>query len=101
MAAEDDSMASTTVSISLPEDLVAEIDKQVGEDARSAFVLDSTRSVLRRRKLDAFLADDEPAWKDEDHPDLVAMGTYAWVRQLREESDRRPALNPPYCEDEE
>lgn len=46
----------------------------------------------RRRKelLLAFLASDEPAWRDEDHPDLVAMGTYAWVRKLRAESRAVP-----------
>jgi hypothetical protein len=43
----------------------------------------------RRRKelLLAFLACEEPVWRDEDHPDLVAVGTYAWVRALRDESN--------------
>jgi hypothetical protein len=42
----------------------------------------------RRRKelLLAFLAREEPAWRDEDHPDIVAVGTYAWVPALRDQS---------------
>jgi hypothetical protein len=42
---------------------------------------------LNKRKLLAFLRNDEPAWKDEDHPELKD-GTAAWVRSLRQESDR-------------
>jgi hypothetical protein len=38
-----------------------------------------------RERLLAFLRDPEPAWKDEDHPELVAMGTAAWVRAMRQE----------------
>ena len=40
----------------------------------------------RRELLLAFLNREEPAWRDEDHPDLVALGTYGWVRALRGES---------------
>jgi hypothetical protein len=40
----------------------------------------------RKELLLAFLASDEPVWRDEDHPDLVAVGTYAWVRALRDQS---------------
>jgi hypothetical protein len=29
------------------------------------------------------------SWKDEDHPDLKEKGTYQWVRELREEADKR------------
>jgi hypothetical protein len=40
----------------------------------------------RKELLLTFLANDEPVWRDEDHPDLVALGTYGWVRALRGES---------------
>jgi hypothetical protein len=40
----------------------------------------------RKEQLLAFLAREEPAWRDEDHPELVAVGTYAWVRALRDQS---------------
>jgi hypothetical protein len=37
----------------------------------------------RNELLLAFLNSEEPAWRDEDHPDIVALGTYEWVRALR------------------
>jgi hypothetical protein len=58
-------MAGRSVTISLPEDLVAAIDKQVGED----------------------------------HSELAAMETYAWVRQLLEEWIGR--ITPYDCDQNE
>jgi hypothetical protein len=43
---------------------------------------------LNKRKLLAFFSNEEPAWKDADHPELKD-GTVAWVRGLRQESDSR------------
>lgn len=99
-------MSAKTVAIALPEELIDEIDKEVGAENRSTFLAQALRERLRRhRGLIQWLRKDEAVWKDEDHPDLVAMGTNEWVRQLREESESRPALNPPYArpdsEDEE
>jgi hypothetical protein len=51
------------------------------------FIEQSTDDERQRRELLlAFLAREEPVWRDEDHPDLAAVGTYAWVRALRAES---------------
>ena len=72
--------------IVLPDDLLQEIDAAVGPRGRSAFLVDTARAELRRRRLLAFLKDEQPAWKDEDHPEL-AGGTVAWVRSLRHEGD--------------
>jgi hypothetical protein len=44
--------------------------------------------AARRSKLLRFLESDTPAWKDADHPEL-AHGAAAWVRALRQESDKR------------
>jgi hypothetical protein len=71
----------------LPEDLVREIDALVGPRGRSAFLVETARDAVRRKKLLEFLNSDEPAWKDEDHPEL-AEGAAEWVRKLRAESDR-------------
>ena len=46
-----------------------------------------SEAVANRERLLAFLRSDEPAWKDEDHPEL-AQGTYQWVRALRAEAPR-------------
>jgi len=71
----------------LPEDLVREIDALVGPRGRSAFLVETARKEVRRQKLLEFLKSDEPAWKDEDHPEL-AEGAAKWVRRLRAASDR-------------
>jgi len=73
--------------ILLPEDLVQEIDALVGPRGRSAFLVETARKEVRRQKLLEFLNSNEPAWKDEDHPEL-AEGAAKWVRRLRAESDR-------------
>ncbi len=81
-------MATSRAHIVLPPDLMEEIDAVVGPRGRSAFLVETAKAELRRRKLLAFLANDEPAWKDEDHPELAA-GTAEWVRNIRSDSDER------------
>jgi hypothetical protein len=74
--------------ILIPADLLREIDAIAGPRGRSAFLLETAREEVRRRKLLRFLESDEPAWRDADHPELQ-NGSAAWVRQLRSESERR------------
>lgn len=74
--------------ILLPEDLLREIDAIVGQRGRSAFLVETARQEVRRRKLLSFLESQESVWKDEDHPELAA-GAGTWVRQLRRESELR------------
>jgi hypothetical protein len=73
--------------ILLPEDLVHEIDALVGPRGRSAFLVETARNEVRRQKLLRFLDSKDPAWKDENHPELK-KGTESWVSNLRKESDR-------------
>ena len=56
--------------ILLPEDLAREIDAVVGRRGRSAFLVETAREALRRRRLLAFLKDDKAVWRDSDHPEL-------------------------------
>jgi len=72
----------------LPEDLVREIDSIVGSRGRSNFLAETAREAIRRRKLLQFLDNDEPAWKDADHPEL-SRGSAAWVHEVRRESEKR------------
>jgi metal-responsive CopG/Arc/MetJ family transcriptional regulator len=72
----------------LPEDLVREIDSIVGSRGRSSFLVETAREAIRRRKLLQFLENEEPAWKDADHPEL-SRGSAAWVRKIRRESEKR------------
>ncbi len=72
----------------LPEDLVREIDAMVGTRGRSAFLVETAREAVRRKKLLRFLESDTPAWKDADHPEL-ARSASEFVRELRQESEER------------
>jgi hypothetical protein len=74
--------------IVLPQELIEEIDSVVGPRGRSAFLVETARAELRRRKLLSFLGDDQPAWNDKDHPELASGGD-AWVRRVRSENDKR------------
>lgn len=74
--------------ILLPQDLVSEIDALVGPRKRSAFLVETAKAEIRRRRLLQFLKSDEPVWKDEDHPEL-SIGSAAWVRKLRQEGNIR------------
>src|ERR1700761_5180571 len=84
----DIAMGAQRAHIILPEELVREIDSLVGPRGRSAFLVETARAELRRRRLLAFLRDDKPAWAAKDHPELEA-GTGAWVRRVRRESEAR------------
>jgi hypothetical protein len=77
---------SKTVSrrahVTLPLDLVADIDKLVGKRRRSAFLTEvAQREIMLRRQRKA-LWEAAGVWKDEDHPEL-AQGAAYWVRQMR------------------
>jgi hypothetical protein len=84
-------MATLRTHIVLPAELAEEIDKLVGPRGRSAFLVETAEREVKRRKLLAFLDSDEPAWRDEDHPDIAENGAAAWVRALRNEPSSRLA----------
>lgn len=81
-------MENLRTHIVLPKALIDEIDLLVGPRGRSAFLVETAKAELRRRKLLVFLKSEEPVWRDEDHPEL-GDGVASWVRGLRHESDRR------------
>jgi hypothetical protein len=72
--------------IVIPSDLLREIDAIVGPRGRTAFLLESAREEVRRRKLLSFLESAEPAWKEKSHAEEDSA---AWVRKLRAESEVR------------
>jgi hypothetical protein len=84
-------MATLRTHILLPEELAREIDEIAGPRGRSAFLVETAEKEVRRRKLLAFLESDEPAWRDQDHPDIAEIGTAEWVRSLRNEASDRLA----------
>jgi hypothetical protein len=76
-------MGTTRAHIVLPDELLADIDALVGARGRSAFLAETARAEVRRRHLLAYLRGGEPAWKDEDHPEL-AKGAAQWINELRQ-----------------
>ena len=72
-----------------PQELLKSIDKLVGKRKRSKFVAEAAQKELKRIQLQRALEKADGAWKDENHPKLEEKGTYQWVRDLREETDRR------------
>jgi hypothetical protein len=88
-------MGSQRAHVVLPQELIEEIDAVVGPRRRSAFLVETARAELRRRRLLTFLHDDQPAWNEKDHPELAA-GAGSWVRRMRSESEKRiPAKGQP------
>jgi Arc/MetJ-type ribon-helix-helix transcriptional regulator len=81
-------MAQKRAHVFIPEKLLAEIDKLVGKGKRSSLITEILDHEIRRRRLMQILDDAAGSWKDEDHPELKD-GAYAWVRQMRDEDDRR------------
>ncbi len=87
-------MATVRAHVVLPEELAREIDALVGPRGRSAFLVQTAERELKRRALREFLRSKEPAWTDANHPEIAAMGSAAWVHQLRrEKSDRQRQLD--------
>ena len=80
-------MSTVRTHVVLPEDLVREIDQLVGPRGRSAFIEETAREAVRRKRLLQFLRTKEPAWKAENHPEL-AGGSAKWVRKIRAEGER-------------
>lgn len=60
----------------------------VGPRQRSSFLAEAAQKELRRRRQIEALKGAAGAWKDKDHPELKD-GSAAWVRKLRQESERR------------
>jgi metal-responsive CopG/Arc/MetJ family transcriptional regulator len=72
----------------LPEELLAEVDRLVGERGRSAFLAEVVQKEVQRRKLLAALREARGSWKSEDYPEL-AEGSERFVERLRAENDAR------------
>lgn len=74
--------------IILPEKLLAEVDRLVGERGRSAFLAEVVQREIQRRNLLAAVREARGSWKPEDHPELKD-GPEAFVERLRAENEKR------------
>jgi len=81
-------MAKYRTLVSLPPDIVGQIDKAVGIRQRSAFLAELARRELKRREQQSALRAAAGTWKDRDHPEL-ARGRAQHVAKLRAEDEKR------------
>lgn len=88
--------AKERFNIVFPADVMAELRASVPARKRSDFIIEATSKELKRLKQKAILEHlrKEPAWKVEDHPDMVSpQDVELWVDALRS-SWQRPASYP-------
>lgn len=81
-------MATYRTLVSMPPDVVEEIDKAVGVKNRAKFLADVARRELRRLRQSEALRAAAGSWKDKDHPEL-AKGGAAHVSKMRREGEHR------------
>ena len=81
-------MARNRILVPFPPDVIADIDKIVSHGKRAAFLVDLAKREIQRQRLLKIFENQEPIWKDEDHPEL-ADGAAAWVRKVRAKSEER------------
>ncbi|RMF30368.1 MAG: hypothetical protein D6759_12080 [Chloroflexi bacterium] len=75
------------INVTFPVSLLEELRRYVPPRERSRFIVQATEKELKRVKLRKVLEDlrREPAWSDEDHPDLMTIeDVNRYVRRLRE-----------------
>ena len=86
-------MSNKRAHVLLPEEVAHEVDKVVGPRQRSGFIVEAVEEKLRRTRLEKALAKTAGILQGHDYPQWRSSGRAgAWVRSLREESDKRPAV---------
>jgi hypothetical protein len=83
MAAE----ATKRINVTFPVSLLEELRRYVPRRERNKFIVEATEKELKRIRLRKVLEDlrREPAWSDEDHPDLMTVeDVNRYIRRLRE-----------------
>jgi hypothetical protein len=80
-------MATYRTLVSMPPDVVAEIDQAVGVKNRAKFLTEVAQRELKRREQMSALSGAAGSWKDKDHPEL-AKGAASFVSSMRHEGDK-------------
>ena len=81
-------MRRQQVLVPYPADVIAEVDKLVSREKRTAFLVDLAKREIKLNRQRHALRAAKGAWKSEDHPEL-AEGAAQWVHQIRQESVKR------------
>ena len=78
------------MNVTLPEELVREIDRVAGRRKRSQFIVEAVRERLAKLRFSKALAQAAGAWSDENHPDLVTQEDInRYLRRARRATDKR------------
>ena len=81
-------MSTSRTHITLPKEILDDLDRLVEKRQRSRFIAEAVRKELLIAKQKAALQPAVGAWKDKDHSQLK-NGATAWVGKLRQESEER------------
>jgi metal-responsive CopG/Arc/MetJ family transcriptional regulator len=81
-------MSTSRTHVTLPEEVLSDLDRLVDKRQRSRFIAEAVRKELLLLRQKEALRQAVGSWKDKDHPELKA-GAVAWVRKLRRESEPR------------
>ncbi len=79
-------MAMVRTTITLPEELLSQVDDFAGGGGRSAWIAEAVEARVKHERLGGVLDEtrgalrDSPSWATADE-------TYRWVRELREDRD--------------
>lgn len=78
------------LQITIPEDVVEEMDSIVKPRSRSRFIADALREHIDHIKFKKAISESlkYPGWKDEDHPELNE-GTAEYISRLRSADQER------------
>ncbi len=86
----DPGLARITTHVVLPTDLLDEVDVEIGDGSRSDFIAEAVERDLYRRETVRLAKELAGSLKDVDIPGWeTPESTSRWVRNLREEWDRR------------
>jgi metal-responsive CopG/Arc/MetJ family transcriptional regulator len=77
-------MTMVRATVTVPDTLLAEVDRLAGRGGRSAFVADAIADKVRRDRLRNVLEETRGALRGSASW-LTADQAYAWVRQMRED----------------
>ena len=81
-------MSASRTHITLPKEVLDDLDQLVEKRQRSRFIAEAVRKELLIARQKNALRQAVGTWKDKDHPELKS-GSSAWVRKLRQESEAR------------
>ena len=90
---DSDNMRRKRAHVILPEDLLAEVDRLVGERGRSAFLAEVVQREIQRRHLLTALREARGSWKPKIIPNWKRALRHFWdACAKRTRNDRKPGL---------